>query len=225
MRDMVRLIQYGRLPRKGQPGFTLIELVVALAISGILIVGTIAIFRILVVDSVATTNQAVANLQVHYADYWISQDVVQAGNITITDDPAKGNFPLTITIPGNITWGAGNSTIIYYVGDMKDKLGNDLWRLYRTKIDVNGANSTSMIAEYLINPGTLIPPEKEVLGNQSTICTVEGNVTAHEERVRLKVGALVDKSVALARYEIYPRVTGVPIPTPTPSPTPTPTPP
>lgn len=223
MMKMLRLFQYRRRLRKRQPGFTLIELVIALMISGILIVGTVAIFRVLVVDSVSATNQAVANLQVHYADYWISQDVVQAGNITITDDLAKGNFPLTITIPGNITW-MGNSTVIYNVENMEDKFGNDLWRLKRTRIDSYGANSTSMIAEYLINPWTVIPPEKEALGNQSTICRVEGNVTAHEERVRLTVGALVDESVALATYEIHPRVTGVPTPAPTPSPTPTPTP-
>jgi prepilin-type N-terminal cleavage/methylation domain-containing protein len=217
MIDMVGLFRYRRWPRKGQPGFTLMELVVALMVSGILIVGTVAIFRILVVSSVSATNQAVANLQVHYADYWISQDVVQAGNITLGGNSTTGNFPLVITIPGNITW-AGNSTVIYNVESMKDKLGNDLWRLNRTKIEADGTNGTSMIAEYLL-PWSEIPLEI-AQGNQGTRCILEGNVTAHEERVILQVGALVDKSVALARYEIHPRVTGIPTPTPTPTPTP-----
>jgi prepilin-type N-terminal cleavage/methylation domain-containing protein len=218
---MIRFFQNRRRARKGQRGFTLIELVVALMVSGILIVGTAAIFRVLAVNSVTTTNQAVANLQVHYADYWISHDVVQAGNITLGGNSTTGNFPLIITIPGNATW-QGNSTVIYNVENMKDKFGNDLWRLNRTKIEADGTSGTSMIAEYLL-PWSDVPPE-EAQGNKGTRCTVEGNVTAHEGRVILQVGALVDKSVALARYEIHPRVTGVPAPVPPPTPTPTTTP-
>jgi prepilin-type N-terminal cleavage/methylation domain-containing protein len=227
MRDMVRLIRYRRLPRKWQPGFTLLELVVALMVSAILIVGTVAMFRVLVVNSVATTNQAVANLQVHYADYWISHDVVQAGNITLAGNSTTGNFPLIITIPGDITipGNPGNSTVIYNVENMEDKLGNDLWRLYRTKIEADGTIGNSTIAEYLINPWTVIPPEKEALGNQNTICTIPPSNETPPDVVILQVGALVDNKVALARYEIHPRVTGVPTPTPTPtlSPTPEPT--
>jgi prepilin-type N-terminal cleavage/methylation domain-containing protein len=213
--------KYRRGMRRGQLGFTLLELVVALMVSAILIVGTVAIFRVLVVNSVAATNQAVANLQVHYADYWISQDVVQAGNITLGGNSTTGNFPLIITIPGNATW-QGNSTVIYNVENMEDKFGNNLWRLYRTEIEADGTIGNSTVAEYLL-PWSDIPPEI-AQGNQGTKCTVEGNITANEERIILQVGALVDKSVALARYEIHPRVTGVPTPIPTPTPTPTPSP-
>ena len=186
-----------------QRGFTLIELVIAIAISGILIVGTSAMLRILVVNSATATDQAVANLQVHYTDYWISQDVVQAGNLTPSNDSAKGKFPLIIVVPGNVTWG-GNFTVIYDVEDMTDKLENNLWRLYRTKIDVNGANSTSMIAEYLL-PWSDIPIE-EANGSQGTRCYIDGNITANEDRLILQVAALVDESVAESIYEIYPRI-------------------
>jgi len=216
---MVRLSEYRRGAKEVESGFTMVELLIALALSAIIIVGTLAIFRILVVNSATATNQAVADLQVHYVDYWISQDVVQAGNITLGGDSATGNFPLIITIPGNITWG-GNFTVIYDVEGMKDKLGNNLWQLNRTKIEADGTSGTSVIAEYLL-PWSDIPPEI-AQGNQGTRCTVEGNVTAYESRVILEVGALVDKSVALARYEIHPRVKGVPTPTPTPTPTSTP---
>jgi prepilin-type N-terminal cleavage/methylation domain-containing protein len=206
MFNMVKLFRLGERRRRGRSGFTLVEMVIALAISGIILVGATAMYWFLVVHSVSATNQALANHEVNYANYWISQDVVQAGNITLAGNSTTGNFPLIITIPGNITISGnpGNSTVIYSVENMEDKFGNDLWRLNRTKIEYDGTSSTSMIAEYLL-PWSEIPLEI-AKGNQGTECTVKGNVTAYERRVILQVGALVDKSVALARYEIYPRV-------------------
>jgi prepilin-type N-terminal cleavage/methylation domain-containing protein len=216
---MIRIFRPYKRAREGQMGFTLLELVVALMVSAILIVGTMAIFRVLVVNSVATTNQAIANLQVHYVDYWIAQDVVQAGNITLGSNSTMGNFPLIITIPGNVTWG-GNSTVVYNVESMQDKFGNDLWRLSRTKIEADGTSSNSTIAEYLL-PWADIPPEY-AQGNKGTGFPM-GNTTLPDLLV-LQVGALVDNKVALASYEINPRVTDVPTPAPTPTPTPTITP-
>jgi len=211
------LFKYLKGKIKRQRGFTLVELLIALAISAIIIVGVLAIARILIVNSANATDRAVASQQVHYVEYWISQDVVQAGNITLGGNSTTGNFPLIISIPGNL----GNSTVIYDVESMKDKLGNDLWRLNRTKIEADGTSGTSMMAKYLL-PWSDIPPE-EAQGNQGTRIK-PGNTTELANLVILEVGALVDKSVALARYEIHPRIAFTPMPTPTPTPEPTPTP-
>jgi prepilin-type N-terminal cleavage/methylation domain-containing protein len=173
--------------RKRQAGFTLIEFVVAIAISAIIMAGASVLLWQLAVSSAGTTNQAVANLQVHYVSSWIGQDVIQAGNVTLGGNATTGNFPLTIIIPtsGNVTM----KTVIYSIGNMTDKLGNNLWRLYRTQTDGNGTG-TSMIAEYL---------EPQYTG----LCAV-GNST-RVDALRLKVGAIVDTKEAAAIYAINPR--------------------
>ena len=83
MRHAGRLFRNSRGIQKAQWGFTLVELLMALAVSAIIIVGTVAIFRILVVNTTSATSEAVANQQVHYVEYWISQDVVQAQSVRI----------------------------------------------------------------------------------------------------------------------------------------------
>jgi prepilin-type N-terminal cleavage/methylation domain-containing protein len=175
--------------RKRQAGFTLIELVVAIAISAIIMAGASVLLWQLAVSSSGTTNQAVANLQVHYVSSWIGQDVIQAGNITLGGNATTGNFPLTIIIPtyNNATM----ETVIYDIEPMKDKLGNELWKLYRTEAHpgVTG-NSTSLIAEYL-DP-------------QSTGLCAVGNST-RVDALRLKVGAIIDTKEAAAIYAINPR--------------------
>ncbi len=175
--------------RKRQAGFTLIELVVAVAISAIIMGGASVLLWQLAVSSSSTTNQAIANLQVHYVSSWIGQDVIQAGNITLGGNATTGNFPLTIVIPtyDNATM----ETVTYWTENMRDKLGNELWKLNRTEAYPGVAgNSTSMIAEYL-DP-------------QSTGLCAVGNIT-RIDALRLRVGAIVDTEEAAAIYAINPR--------------------
>jgi len=189
MSGMKRLFAYCD-GRRGQAGFTLVELLIALAVSGIIMVSGTAILWQLVVKTGDTTNQAVANLQVHYVSSWISEDVVQASNITLEGDSTTGNFPLVIywTEPEE-------TTITYSVENMKDKLARDLWRLNRTRTNADGTG-TSMVAEYLTpqSTGVCKLPDIDVGGNITQV-----NV------LRLQVGALVDNREAGALYEINPR--------------------
>ena len=179
--------------KRGQAGFTLVELLIALAVSGIIMVSSTAILWHLVVKTADTTNQAVANLQVQYVSSWISEDVVQAGSITLEGDSTTGNFPLVIY--WTETTETEETTITYDVGNMSDKLGNVLWRLNRTKTNADGTG-TSMVAEYLTpgSTGVCKLPDIDVGGNITQV-----NV------LRLQVGALVDNREARALYEINPR--------------------
>ncbi len=162
----------------------------ALALAGIIMVSATAILWQLVVKTADTTNQAVANLQVHYVSSWNSEDVVQAGNISLEGNSTTGNFPLVIY------WmEPEETTITYYVEPMEDKLGNDLWRLNRTRSNAGGTG-TAMVAEHLTpqSTGVCKLPDIDVGGNITQV-----NV------LRLQVGAFVDDREATAIYEIHPR--------------------
>ena len=79
--------------QKGERGFTLIELVIAIAITGLIGAGiTTAIFQTFNV-STRTTNHMVAVREVQEAGYWISLYAYTASNIEITGD---SGFPLVL---------------------------------------------------------------------------------------------------------------------------------
>ena len=184
-RVMKRLFAYWE-GRRGQVGFTLAELMIALAVSAIIMVSSTAILWHLVVKTADTTNQAVANLQVQYVSSWISEDIVQAQEVELSGNSTTGNFPLIIkwTMPEE-------TTITYSVENMKDKLARDLWRLNRTD-----GTGTSMVAEYLTPQSTGLCKLPDINDG--------GNIT-QVNVLRLQVGALVDDGKARAFYEINPR--------------------
>jgi prepilin-type N-terminal cleavage/methylation domain-containing protein len=81
------------LPVKGQKGFTLIELVVAISITAV--IGSsimMAISQILSV-SITSKNRMVAVKQIENALYYINQDAQMASSIT----PTGNDFPLVMT--------------------------------------------------------------------------------------------------------------------------------
>jgi prepilin-type N-terminal cleavage/methylation domain-containing protein len=83
------------LINKDQRGFTLLEMLLALLIVGIIAGGiTAAIFQV-VMSSARTNNHMTAVRQVESAGYWVSHDVQMAGNVTLARD-ADG-FPLSLS--------------------------------------------------------------------------------------------------------------------------------
>jgi len=97
-----------RLLHKNQKGFTLIELLITVMIvAGIGVVTATAIGEL--VQSNRTSNRMVAVRQVQQAGHRVSQDCVQAQDIT--NSTAPGGFPLTINW---IDWGSGEAHEVVY---------------------------------------------------------------------------------------------------------------
>ncbi len=84
-----------RLIHNNQKGFTMIEVVIAIAITAI-ITGSITMSIFQVFDgNIRSSNHMIAVRQVQNAGYWVSHDTLMAQSV-VTDGGATG-FPLTLT--------------------------------------------------------------------------------------------------------------------------------
>ena len=108
---------------RAQRGFTLLEMLLALLIGG-LIAGAITatIFQV-VMGSGRTNNHMIAVRQVQSAGYWISHDALMAQNVELERD-ADG-FPLTIEC---IDWDGTIFKVTYAIE------GGDLRRYHGTNV-------------------------------------------------------------------------------------------
>jgi prepilin-type N-terminal cleavage/methylation domain-containing protein len=89
------------LINRNQIGFTLIELVIAMAITGV-ITGAITTTIFQVVNGSARTNNHMTVVrEVRSAGYWVSHDAFMAQDVELADesvdDPDGTRFPLTLT--------------------------------------------------------------------------------------------------------------------------------
>ena len=94
-----------------QAGFTLIEILVALAITSILTAGATAIVSQTFNENVRASQNMEAIQQVENAGYWVNHDVMMAQNVM----PGAGSgFPLTMTW---IDWQGNENQVIYTLMD------------------------------------------------------------------------------------------------------------
>jgi prepilin-type N-terminal cleavage/methylation domain-containing protein len=185
-----------RRKKIGSPGFTLVEMVVALAVAGLILVGSAALMHYMVVATSQQSDQVLARLQVQYVSFWISQDAVQAQQIEVEN--SAGNATLGIKgFPLTITWeddNGNNNTVVY---DLQDT-GEKPWQLTR-ELEVNGVSKgTSVVSQYLV------PWSAQ---GQGTWCVVNnaGNETNPRYIVNLTAAAQVDLANASGIYNISPR--------------------
>ncbi len=131
------------LINKNQRGFTLIELVIAIAITGIITGGiTMTIFQV-ITGNIRTSNHMTAVRQVQSAGYWVSHDTQMA---QLVESGASSGFPLTLTWT---EWGSENVThqVTYTLED------NKLWRGHVISDNSTVDNQTGIMAQY-IDPAT-----------------------------------------------------------------------
>lgn len=174
----------GKQRKKSQLGFTLVEAMVAIAISAIILVGSVALLSNMVIGSVQNRANTMAMLQVQYVGFWITEDVVQARPEDVSLGDAQG-FPLTI---GWTDWNGNLNQITYSVA-------GQVWTLSRHY-------------QYTPNGGSLIDEGTTVVGQSldpsGTRCewVTGGNAT---NVLELDVTANVDGKVATRTYDINPR--------------------
>jgi len=168
-----------------QIGFTLVEMMIALAISAVLLVGSVALVKVMTIDTVNNKAKTMSILQVQYVGFWVTEDVVQARPDGISLGDAQG-FPLTIEWT---TWNGATNQITYSVE-------GQVWTLSRHY-------------QYTPKGGSVIDKGTTVVGQSldpaGTKCEwVTGNAT---NVLKLEVTANVDGKVATRTYYIHPRST------------------
>lgn len=192
---------YRKQSKRSQPGFTLVEIVVALSVAALVLVGVAALMYYMIVGVGKQSDQVTARLQVQYVSFWIGEDVVQAQEIVVensTGNAALGmkGFPLTITWQGD----NGSNSVRYDFQNM----GQNPWQLTREyKVD-DAIVGNSTVSGYLV-PWSLVGNEdKGTWGNITNV----GNATNPKYMLNLTVAAQVDQAEASGTYEISPRARG-----------------
>ena len=172
----------------GQWGFTLAELMVAIAVGAIIMGGSMAILYRMVTVSADHRDETMAVLQVQFVGFWISEDVVQAQNVIIGKTPqANGEF-LTVRWT---EWDETVKEVAYRVSNMEVWWqDDDLWRLTRTQSVDGISQGNATVAEYL--------------DRDLTFCEWTSD-EASELVLKVEVFARVDENEASATYEIFPR--------------------
>ncbi len=129
--------------KKDQRGITLIELVIAFAITGIITAAiTMAVFQVFTMNT-RTSNRMAAVSQVQHAGKLVSEDILKAQPAKIDDTPPDGKFLV-------LGWTAQNGAeheVIYTLEAMPPSgLLKILWREHR----INSVPSpTTKVAEYI----------------------------------------------------------------------------
>jgi len=177
-----------------QRGFTLVEMLVVVAIMGIIAAGiAMTISQVMAVNS-RTSSHMVALRQVQQAGDRVSKDVLQARSIHPDPSSATG-FPLTLTIP---YWGEDEDEnpvelqlkVRYVLSD------DNLQREYYGDGVINGGpDYTTTVARYILS----VHPDD--VGNIMTSFGPAEEAGAYIFKVSAKVGARIETR----EYEVRPR--------------------
>ncbi len=172
------------LINRNQLGFTMVELMIAIAISGV-ITGAITttIFQV-VTGSARTSNHMTAVTQVQSAGYWVSHDAHMAQDVDTDDNLGTPELELV-----TLTWADWGSNEVHQVVYSLD--GDKLQRIH----SINGTTETGIIAEFID------PTEKD--GEPQTKCEFTGGKLTFT--VTATVGSGSQEQSETRTYEVVPR--------------------
>lgn len=185
-----------------QRGLTMVELVIAIAISSIIIISSLALLTYMMRVAVDNRHKTLASMEVQYAGFFISEDVVQAQKITMGD--LTSGFPLKVEWLD--TQADKKYTVIYTLKGPE----NGLYKLERESLVEEQSEGTTLVGQDIVGQdiGDL---DKD--GNTTEWLTKADRYTAPQEdpdvgkvsSLIVKVTANVDGRVATNEYEIHPR--------------------
>jgi prepilin-type N-terminal cleavage/methylation domain-containing protein len=164
--------------KKGERGFSLVELVIVVALAGLVGAALTATAFQVFTFSTRTSNQMTAIRQVQQAGFWVSPDVMMAQNVTLG---GSLGFPLTLTWQ---EWGTNTThTVTYNLTYMS----GGLKRLQREHKIGTSLNSTTVVAEYIDPTGTSFV-QSGTAYNFTVTATVGGQTETRVYEVRPRVG-------------------------------------
>jgi prepilin-type N-terminal cleavage/methylation domain-containing protein len=181
-----------RLINRSQKGFTLIELILVIAI-GSIIGGsvTMTMFQ-LITGSARTNNHMVAVRQVQSAGYWVSHDVKMAQETPDTADNLSTPEVEFLTVTWS-DWGIGGThQVVYTLVDMPG--GGGLKQLVRNH-SVNGTTDTGIIAQF-------VDWDPDLALTKTSCDFTDGKLTF---TVTASVGGGLGKETETRVYEVVPR--------------------
>jgi len=140
-----------RNQKKGQRGFSLIEMLLVIAITSLIAGGLATTILQVMTMTHRTSNRMTAVRQVQQAGFWVSPDVMMAQNVSPSGTSGSG-FPLTLnwTDPGTNS----HHRVIYSLEG-----SGDLRILQRKHYIDSELDSTIIVAEYIDPNYTNIDPK------------------------------------------------------------------
>ncbi len=164
-----------RLIQRNQRGFTLIELIVALAITGFITGGiTTTIFQVITIEA-RTSNHMTAVRQVQNAGFWVSRAATMAQYVDTNDDP--GTPEVEVVIFKWTDWSNNKENEVIYTLEGTDF--SDFWRNH----DENGNTQRMRVAQYIDSINCQLDPiDKRKLTLTVTATVGGGREEASETR-------------------------------------------
>jgi prepilin-type N-terminal cleavage/methylation domain-containing protein len=164
---------------KDQKGFTLIEVLIAIAITGLITWGiTMTIFQVFDINT-RSTNRMAAITQLENAGLWVSKDVQMANDVS-----TESGLP---QLTWNDYWDTGASHAVNYT---LENMSSGEFKILQRSHSVNGGEPTeTQIAEYIDPNHTSFVEDPEGGGYIFTItATVGGESETRVYKVTPRAG-------------------------------------